>query len=255
MSDNLGRLVALPLQRGGTHCLIHATIFCTAPARLTETILFYLDLETSGLDLLSDEIVEMAVMSSSGHVFSTVCRPSVLPDSPSVHGISNDELRLGPDFSEALTRLCKFVTDVVEMVVIDEALSDDDSPSGTILREFPPTPLIIGHNSFRFDFTMLLSEAFWKGVRYDIMGDWKFADSLDLVRLLDPGCMKLQCMVQTCLPAGNLRAHRALEDVIALRELCEFVAARLGSSTLSLFEALARTLNLDASEVHLATLL
>ena len=145
--------------------------------------------------------------------------------------------------------------DVVEMTVLDEALSDDDSPSGTILRDFPPVPLIVGHNSFRFDFPMLLSEAFRKGVRYDTMADWKFADSLDLVRLLDPGCMKLQCMVQTCLPAGDLRAHRALDDVIALREVCEFVAARLGSSTLSLFEALARTLDLNASEIHLATLL
>ena len=254
MTDNLGRLVASPLQRGGTYCLIHSIIFCTAPTRVTETILFYLDLETSGLDLLSDEIVEMAVMSSSGHVFSTVCRPSVLPDSPSVHGISNDELKLGPDFSEALTRLCKFVGDVVEMVVVDET-SDEEAPSGTILRDFPPTPLVIAHNGSKFDFPMLLSEAFRKGVRYDIMGDWKFADSLDLARLLDPGCMKLQCMVQTCLPAGDLRAHRALDDVIALREVCEFVAARLGSSTLSLFEPLARTPDLDASEVHLATLL
>ena len=105
MTDNLGRLVASPLQRGGTHCLIHATIFCTAPTRVTDGIRFYHDLETSGLDLLSDEIVELAVMSSAGHVFSTVCRPSILPDSPSAHGISNDELLLGPDFSEALMRL------------------------------------------------------------------------------------------------------------------------------------------------------
>ena len=81
------------------------------------------------------------------------------------------------------------------------------------------------------------------------------ADSLDLVRLADPGCLKLQCLVQTLLPAVNLRAHRALDDAVALREVCEFVAARLGSSTLSVFEAVARTLDLDASEVHLATLL
>ncbi len=140
--------------------MIHATIFCTSPTRVSDGILFYLDLETSGLDLLSDEIVEMAVMSSSGHVFSTVCRPSVLPDTPSVHGISNDELMLGPDFSEALTRLYKFVGDVVEMAVLDEALSDDDSSSSTILKDFPPTPLIIAHNGIRFDFPMLLSESF-----------------------------------------------------------------------------------------------
>jgi len=218
-------------------------------------MLFYLDLETSGLDLLADEIVEIAVMSSCGHIFSTVCRPSVLPDGPSVHGIPNDELRLGPSFSQALTRLYKFMGDVVEMTVLDEALSDDDSSSGPVLRDSPPTPLVIAHNGIRFDFPMLLSEAFRKGVRCDTMADWKFADSLDLVRLLDPGCMKLQCMVQTCLPIGNLRAHRALDDVIALREVCEFVAARLGSSTLSLFEAVARTLDLHASEVHLATIL
>ena len=199
--------------------MIHATIFCTAPTRVTDGMLFYLDLETSGLDLLSDEIVEMAVMSSSGHVFSTVCRPSVLPDSPSVHGISNDELKLGPDFSEALMRLYKFVGDVVEMAVLDEALSDDDSSSGPVLRDSPPTPLVIAHNGIRFDFPMLLSEAFRKGVRCDTMADWKFADSLDLVRLLDPGCMKLPCMVQNCLPIGNLRAHRALDDVCCLFEI------------------------------------
>ena len=102
---------------------------------------------------------------------------------------------------------------------------------------------------------MLLSEAFRKRAAFSTLGDWKWADSLDLVRLLDPGCMKLQCMVQTCLPAGKLTAHRALDDVIALREVCEFVAARLGSSTLSLFGALARTLDLEASSAVLATLL
>ena len=108
--DNTGRLAALPLQRGGAYCVFHATLFCTKKANAECCILVYIDLETTGLDIASDRIVEIGVSSASGAVFSTVVRPDPLPpEGPTVHGIDNTELEQGPRFPEAFTRLATFL--------------------------------------------------------------------------------------------------------------------------------------------------
>ena len=57
------------------------------------------DLRNQINDLIRDEIVEIgAISASSGHVFSTVVLPTILPDGVGVHGIGNDELLCGPRF-------------------------------------------------------------------------------------------------------------------------------------------------------------
>ena len=52
--DDRGRLVADPLRRGGRHCEFHMEYFCvqTAPVLPKDVVVFYIDLETSGLDIL-----------------------------------------------------------------------------------------------------------------------------------------------------------------------------------------------------------
>ena len=62
MTDSSGRAVAEPLRRGGARCIFHATLFCSTPATATDALLFYLDLETTGLNIGSDEIVEVGVI-------------------------------------------------------------------------------------------------------------------------------------------------------------------------------------------------
>ena len=80
------------------------------PARVPANAkVFYLDFETSGLDVLTESIVEIGLLDeSSNAVFSTVVRPPALPgDEPTVHGISSEELAEGPTFAEAFERLLR----------------------------------------------------------------------------------------------------------------------------------------------------
>ena len=63
MRDSLGRLVSAPLRLGGRHCLFHTLVFVTMPkpaAQKNEKTLFaFIDLETTGLDLAQDNIIEL----------------------------------------------------------------------------------------------------------------------------------------------------------------------------------------------------
>ena len=95
-----GRLAAAPLMRGGAYCLFHAQVLCTRSADVGDGILVYLDLEATGLDIASADIVEIGVIAGdSGAVFSTVVRPETPPpEGPTVHGIDNAELAEGPSF-------------------------------------------------------------------------------------------------------------------------------------------------------------
>ena len=61
MVDASGRAVAAPLRRGSPFCLFHARPFSTRPACVTGPIVvLYLDLETTGVDVSRDRIVELA---------------------------------------------------------------------------------------------------------------------------------------------------------------------------------------------------
>ena len=76
----MGRDVAEPLRRGGLHCAFHARPFCTKPAEefTGAAIVLLLDLETSGLDVTRDLVVEIAATvapadpAAFGACFSTV---------------------------------------------------------------------------------------------------------------------------------------------------------------------------------------
>ena len=70
-NDNHGRLVAEPLLKGGELCLIHAKPFCTRPAQLDEfnrMLVFVLDLESTGIDITKDRIVEIAAVHAHSDV-------------------------------------------------------------------------------------------------------------------------------------------------------------------------------------------
>ena len=59
--DDHGRLVAEPLRRGGNYCTFHAKPFCTTPVETErDCVVIILDLETTGVDITRDRIVEMA---------------------------------------------------------------------------------------------------------------------------------------------------------------------------------------------------
>ena len=67
--NDYGRLVAEPLLKGSEYCLLHAKPFCTKTAQVDDIdrlFIFILDLETTGIDVTKDGIVEIAALHAHG---------------------------------------------------------------------------------------------------------------------------------------------------------------------------------------------
>ena len=84
----------------------------------------------------------------------------------------------------------------------------------------------------RFDIPLLLREVLRHGCNAFQLAEYRYADSLHLVRaaadlgVADGGC-RLQCLGRSCC-CSCTRAHRALEDTVALRHVVHhFVAVLL----------------------------
>ena len=87
--------------------MLHTVLFCVEPVHVCDSIVVYMDLETSSLDILSGKIVEIGALIEGSHsTFSTVVNPGQDDsiEQPSVHGIPYEELLLGPFFAEAFQR-------------------------------------------------------------------------------------------------------------------------------------------------------
>ncbi len=60
--DSSGKLVSEPLRRGGPHCMFHMSLFETRVAHVSgDVLVFYIDFETTGLDVLAAEVLEIGV--------------------------------------------------------------------------------------------------------------------------------------------------------------------------------------------------
>ena len=103
LTDDRGRLIASPLLHGGRFCRFHARPFCALPAEdlLGSAVVLLLDLETTGVDVANDQIVELAAYHAPterdvrGAAFSTVVKPSVEDSAGHIHGIGPNELSQG----------------------------------------------------------------------------------------------------------------------------------------------------------------
>ena len=262
VTDN-GRLAGEPLQRGGRFCLLHTQIFNSLPAHIpSDARICYLDFETTGLDILSEYIVEIGLLDHFGSAaFSTVVRPPVLPDAgPTVHGIPPAELAHGPTFAEAFRRMVAFLAHLTETAVAEDSDSSCDEVGMTTLRSDPPALIIVAHNGFKFDIPLLMVECLRNGIGLEACETWYFVDTLHVLRAVDAeitgGCVKLQCLL-TRLRAfdGPLAAHRALSDCYALRGVCQCLAAVLGVSLYRLFAPFCVALDKSASVIALSCVL
>ena len=155
LTDERGRLVAEPLLFGGTFCRFHAKPFVTQPAAdfSGPALVFFLDLETTGTDVASDEILELACCHApsdpraSGAAFSTVVRASAEDTAFHVHGIEPCEIAAGPLFSEAWSRFLAFVENLQMVAVQDCSDSEcDQEECSTMLSSEPPAVLMAAHN-------------------------------------------------------------------------------------------------------------
>ena len=258
LRDASQRLVSEPLRCGGRTCLLHMSNFCTfaAPALDNDVAVFYLDFETSGLDVLSDEVVEVGVTEEETSAqFATTILPTHVPNSPAVHGIGPEELHTSVRFNVAFDFLVKFLRGISEEALVDATSSDEEGESALPSVRFPPrTVLLAAHNGFRFDFAILVSECLKHDCNLWILVDFKFVDTLDVVRAcaaaglsVADGCARLQCLARTCCCTAAGRAHRALDDTVVLRSVIRQLAEMLGSTPAALLGPFARELDLEAT--------
>lgn len=256
-----GVRVSDPLRLGARFCFYHMQFFVSKPPLALDDIeLVVLDLETTGLSITRDRIVEIAALDMHGAAFATVVNPGQETPPAAVHGISNEELMNGPKFTEAYGRFLYFLQRLIDTAVQEDSDSSADSTSGLpSLKEPVPQMMLIAHNGFRFDFPLILSECLRHNVDVGNLSSCGFVDSLSVMQALEPerygGCPKLQCVANRVSTCEGLRAHRALDDCYALREVLLHVAASLGTPIKSLMRHFAVGLDLEASLVHIGTLL
>ena len=142
------------------------------------------------------------------------------------------------------------------MAVEESVDSDDDEPASPHLLSEPPVLLIAGHNAVRFDFALLLCECLRHRLSCDCFCRWLFVDTLHVIgALAEHGCKKLQCMVTTLGSPADLRAHRALDDTIALRHVGIALAERWGMTLTKLLQYFALEVDLDSSIAQISVLL
>ena len=248
-----GKLVAEPLKRGGNNCLCHAAYFCTRGVAVQDAVIVFLDLETSGLSIITDHIVEIGAVDEHGVAFSTVVKPPTMPSGHAVHGIEHSELQHCPVFATAFARLVRFLDTLAENAVTDDESSADEVAALPSIKTELPEIVVVAHNGIKFDFAMLLSECCRSALPLQQLARWKYVDTLEVAKAAGMfECVKLQCMHRVASGRGELRAHRALDDAIALQGVVKYVAESLGISILSLLQRFTCEVDLDASVAHLS---
>ena len=81
----------------------------------------------------------------------------------------------------------------------DDASSEEDEVTPTMLKESPPRILIVAHNGLKFDFPILCAECHRNGIDLERLAVWSFVDTLEVVKALGNeihgGYIKLQCLL------------------------------------------------------------
>ena len=172
-----------------------------------------------------------------------------------VHGITDAEIAEAPDFRTVWSRFLFWIEDLLEMTVAEETDSENEEPRQTQLLSEPPLLLLGGHNSVRFDFPMLLAECLRHCVPCDCFRKWLYVDTLHVVGAFNYSCKKLQCLVKLLGETADLRAHRALDDTVALRHVSSALAERVGCTLPELLRQFALELDFDKSLAVLSILL
>ena len=116
-----------------------------------------LDLETTGVDVASDQIIEFAVFDIRGAAFSTVVKASAPDTAFHVHGIEAIEVAQGPPFGMVWSRFVAFVEKLQRLPVPDQSDSEcEDTPVVLLLEA--PTIIVAAHNGVKFDFAMVFPQ-------------------------------------------------------------------------------------------------
>ena len=110
-------------------------------------------------------------------------------------------------------------------------------------------------SSIGFDFPFLLCETIRHSLSTAPFEDWLYVDTLHISKCLLPhGCHKLQCIsLRARIDTG--RAHRALDDCLALRRVVESMAQSLDVPLAALLKHFAVEVDLASSLAQLSVLM
>ena len=228
-----------------------------------------LDLESTGPDIAFDRIVEFAAIHCPlderflGGKFGMMVHvdADVLTHfgdcASSVHGISVEEIaRPGPDFPVVWRTFVAWLEGLQNTIVVDN-YADSDDEFLELPRLYPePQILLAGHNACKFDFPLLLAECLRHNILCDCFERWVFADTLQVFRtVLEHGCMKLQCLIRAVNGNDSLRAHRAVDDCVALRRVLQILAEQSGTSFPNILRRFAVEIDVQCSLSQLVCLM
>lgn len=156
-----------------------------------ETLIFY-DCETTGLNVEKDLIIELAACrADSEETFSSFIfiNEPIPQEASQIHGITNEEIKDAPIFSEVFLQF----------------------------KEFCGNNVLVAHNNNSFDYPILKNECLRHNLEFP---QWTFLDSLKWAKKYCPHLPRhsLQYLRQAFNLPKN-QAHRALDDVITLKKI------------------------------------
>ena len=271
-----GRLAARPLQQGSRHCLFHARPFCTVDENLAKfqsfqpPVIIYLDLETTSLDALTTEIIEIgAVAHDCDAAFSSLVQPKGVldPAASAVTGITPEELIHAPAFLLVLKRFMAFVEHLAAPL---RGAGGNRHCDGMqyMVRDGSQRPdiYLVAHNGMTFDFAVLSAQCFRDGVPLHKLEAYKYCDSLELLRAVNGGCkgvtndvgglscLKLQCLGSGLCESLPNQAHRALDDARKLKSVITQISGKLGISVGEFVKQAAHSIDVRSTEANLVCL-
>jgi DNA polymerase III subunit epsilon len=172
---------------------------------MKKRMIFY-DTETTGIRFDKDKIIEIAAYDkTTDRTFSRLVNPkmAIPPEATAIHNISDEMVKDAPTFDIIAQEFIEFCT---------------------------PNSVLIAHNNDNFDKPFLETEFRNAGVE---MPAWSYLDSLKWARKYRNDLPKhsLQFLREAYgIPANQ--AHRALDDVVVLSEICSILFDDLPVETL-----------------------
>ena len=174
-------------------------------------------------------------------------------DQPSFHGIPASELLSGLSFSKAFWRFDAFLRHAALNVLDAEDDSEGEQQMASAMKPDQDI-VIVAHNGLKFDFPFLLSDAMRAGIGPGVLASWGYVATLDVLQATDCECRKLQCAFRAFSGSPGLRAHRALDDCIALGSVVRSISASLGVPPWVLLGHFAVRLDEDSTRAGLSAL-
>lgn len=174
-----------------------------AKLNLTRPLAF-IDLETTGINISTDKIIEIAIIKRmpDGSVVSKIKRVNpgipIPQESTEVHGITDDDVKDSPSFKDVANEL----------------------------RQFLDNCDLAGYNSNRFDIPLLVEEFLRVGQQFDISGR-KLVDVQRIFHLMEK--RNLEAAYQFYCNKDLKNAHSAEADALATYEILEAQISRYES--------------------------